>query len=80
MIFKLIIGLFVLAALIYYFFCFLQIFEVLSFTKHEVTIPQMFIPFYYLIKKEPEVKPEPEPEVKKKPTYTKPIRTKKNQE
>ena len=78
MIFKLIIGLLVLAALIYYLFCFLQIFGAIRFTRNEVKIPQMFIPFYYLLKKDPEPEPEPEPK-KKKPSYTKPIKTKDNQ-
>ena len=51
MIYKLIIGLLLLATLIYYIFCFLEIFEVIKFTdkKTTVKIPRMFIPFYYLI-------------------------------
>lgn len=54
MIYTLLIGLIVLATLIYYVFCFLEIFEVIKFTgkKTQVKIPQMFIPFYYLLKKE----------------------------
>ena len=54
MIYKLIISLLVLATLIYYLFCFLEIFGLLKFTdkKTEVKMPQMFIPFYYILKKE----------------------------
>ena len=53
MIYKIAIGLLLLATVLYYFFCFLQIFGVVRFTKNEVKIPQMFIPLYYLLKKEP---------------------------
>jgi hypothetical protein len=53
MIYKIAIGLLLLATVLYYFFCFLQIFNVVRFTKNEVKIPQMFIPLYYLLKKEP---------------------------
>lgn len=51
MIYKLIIGLVLIATIIYYFFCFLEIFGVVKFTEKNVTvkIPQMFIPFYYLL-------------------------------
>lgn len=77
MIYRVIIGLLVLATVLYYIFCFLQIFDVICFTKNEVSVPKMFIPFYYLLKKEPE--PELEPK-KKRPTYTKRIKTKEDQE
>ena len=53
MIYKVIIGLLLIATVLYYIFCFLQIFRVVRFTKNEVSIPKMFIPFYYLLKKEP---------------------------
>lgn len=51
MIYKLIIGLVLIATVIYYFFCFLEIFRLVKFTEKNVTvkIPQMFIPFYYLL-------------------------------
>lgn len=51
MIYKLIIGLVLIATVIYYFFCFLEIFGVIKFTDKNTTvkIPQMFIPFYYLL-------------------------------
>lgn len=51
MIYKLIIGLVLIATIIYYFFCFLEIFGLVKFTDKNVTvkIPQMFIPFYYLL-------------------------------
>lgn len=53
MIYKIFIGILLLSTLIYYVFCFLEIFEVIKFTddETEVKIPQMFIPFYYLFKK-----------------------------
>lgn len=61
MIFKIFIGLLVLAALIYYIFCFLEIFGLIKFTSKdtEMTFPKAFIPFYYIIRKEPK-KVEPE--------------------
>ena len=61
MIYKLIIGALLLATILYYFFCFLEIFGVIKFTDKNTTvkIPQMFIPFYYLFKKD---KPVEEPE------------------
>ena len=82
MIYRVFIMLTLLAVALYYIVCFLQIFGIIQFTKNEVTIPKMFIPFYYLIKKEPEPEPEPEPEKpkRKKPTYTKPIKTKEGNE
>ena len=51
MIFKLIIGVVIVATIIYYLFCFLEIFGLVKFTEKNVTvkIPQMFIPFYYLL-------------------------------
>lgn len=68
MIYKLIIGLLVLATLIYYIFCFLEIFEVIKFTEKntKVEMPQMFIPFYYLFKKDKEVE-QPTKKVQKEP-------------
>ena len=51
MIYKVIIGLLLLATVLYYCFCFLEIFGVVKFTDKNTTIkiPQMFIPFYYLL-------------------------------
>ena len=51
MIFKLIIGVVIIATIIYYLFCFLEIFGLVKFTEKNVTvkIPQMFIPFYYIL-------------------------------
>ena len=67
MIYKIAIGLLLLATVLYYFFCFLQIFGVVRFTKNEVKIPQMFIPLYYLLKKEPvEENPKVKSRAKKK--------------
>lgn len=59
MIYKIFIGLLLIATVLYYIFCFLEIFEVIKFTGKNTTIkvPQMFIPFYYLLKKD-EVVPE----------------------
>ena len=54
MIYRVFIMLMLLAVALYYIVCFLQIFGLIRFTKNEVTVPKMFIPFYYLIKKEPE--------------------------
>ena len=50
MIYKIVIGLLLLATAIYYIFCFLEIFGVVKFTDKNTTvkIPQMFIPFYYI--------------------------------
>lgn len=54
MIYKIAIVLLLIATFLYYIFCFLEIFEVIKFTGKNTTIkiPQMFIPFYYLIKKD----------------------------
>ena len=54
MIFKIFIGLLVLAAFIYYIFCFLEVFGFIKFTPKDVdmTFPKALIPFYYLFKKE----------------------------
>ena len=51
MIFKLIVGVVIIATIIYYLFCFLEIFGLVKFTEKNVTvkIPQMFIPFYYIL-------------------------------
>lgn len=53
MIYRIFIVLVLICTVIYYLFCFLQIFEIVRFTDDdvEVEIPQMFIPFYYLLKK-----------------------------
>ncbi len=58
MIYKLAIGLLLLATVLYYIFCFLEIFEVVKFTDKNTTIkiPQMFIPFYYLLHNDKPVK------------------------
>lgn len=60
MIYRIFIGLLLISVVIYYIFCFLQIFEVIRFTDEgvDVEIPQMFIPFYYLLKKAKVVEPE----------------------
>lgn len=51
-IFRIVIGLLVLACLLYYIACFLEIFGVIKFTKEgtEMKFGKMLIPFYYLIK------------------------------
>ena len=51
MIFKFIIGVVIIATITYYLFCFLEIFGLVKFTEKNVTvkIPQMFIPFYYIL-------------------------------
>ena len=66
MIYKIIIGLLVLAAALYYIFCFLEIFDVIKFTSKETTItfPKAFIPFYYLIHEDKKKKDEPKKRVK----------------
>ena len=70
MIYKLVIGLLLLATILYYFFCFMEIFGAIKFTDKNTTIkiPQMFIPFYYLLKKDNEEVPEstPSAEIKSK--------------
>ena len=70
MIYKVVIGLLLLATVLYYVFCFLEIFGVVKFTSKDTTIkiPQMFIPFYYLLHED---KP-----VEKKKRRVKPIVTK----
>ena len=70
MIYKIVIGLLLLATVLYYVFCFLEIFGVVKFTSKNTTIkiPQMFIPFYYLLHED---KP-----VEKKKKRVKPIVTK----
>ena len=59
MIFKLIVGIVIIATVTYYLFCFLEIFGLVKFTEKNVTvkIPQMFIPFYYLLVSEEENHP-----------------------
>lgn len=51
---RLFVGLLVLAALIYYIFCFLEIFGIIKFTgkNTEMTPGKALIPFYYLFKKD----------------------------
>ena len=70
MIYKIAIVLLLIATFLYYIFCFLEIFEVVKFTGKNTTIksPQMFIPFYYLLKKDKEEVPEstPSAEIKSK--------------
>jgi hypothetical protein len=58
MIYKVIIGLLLIATVLYYIFCFLEIFGVVKFTDKNTTVkvPQMFIPFYYLIHNDKPVK------------------------
>jgi len=53
MIWKLFIGLLVLATLIYYIFCFLEIFELIKFTDKDTKMSPYLalIPLYYLFKK-----------------------------
>ena len=72
MIYKIVIGLLLLSTVLYYIFCFLEIFSVVKFTGKETTIkiPQMLIPFYYLIHED---KP-----VEKKKKRVKPIIQKKS--
>lgn len=52
MIYKIVIGLVVLALALYYLVCFLEMFGVIKFTKKEtvMTFGKLIIPFYYLIK------------------------------
>ena len=52
MIYKVIIGLLIVSTVIYYIFCFLEVFDFIKFTgkNTKVKVPKMFIPFYYLIK------------------------------
>ena len=53
MIYRIFIAILLISTVIYYIFCFLQIFNVIRFTDDdvEIDVPQMFIPFYYIIKK-----------------------------
>lgn len=53
MIYRLFIGVLLLCVLLYYVFCFLEIFGLIKFTEGKdsgVRFPKMLIPFYYLIK------------------------------
>lgn len=71
MIYKVVIGLLLLATVLYYVFCFLEIFGVVKFTGKDTTIklPQMFIPFFYLFYED---KPKETPKKKRvKPIITK---------
>ena len=54
MMYKLAIGLLVIACILYYFVCFLEIFGVVKFTKPTTTMKfsKMIIPFYYLFSKD----------------------------
>lgn len=53
MIYEFIIGGVVFACLIYYFFCFLEIFELVKWTAPHIRMEfsKALIPFYYLFKK-----------------------------
>lgn len=53
MIYKTFIGLFILATLLYYIVCLLEVFKVIKWTSKKTTIkfPEFLIPFYYFIKK-----------------------------
>ena len=53
MIFKLFVGLFVLATFLYYVVCLLEVFGLIKWTpkKMNIEFPQFLIPFYYFIKK-----------------------------
>ena len=70
MIYKIVIVLLLIATFLYYIFCFLEIFNIVKFTgkNTSIKIPQMFIPFYYLLKKDNEEVPEstPSAEIKSK--------------
>lgn len=53
MIYKIFITIILFCVVLYYIFCFLEIFGVLKFTEGKgsgVKFPKMLIPFYYLIK------------------------------
>jgi len=68
MIYKITIVLLLVSVLLYYIFCFLEVFEVIKFTDKntKIKIPKMFIPFYYLIVKNDDVEEEKPVETKKK--------------
>lgn len=68
MIYKIAIVLLLISVLLYYIFCFLEVFEVIKFTDKntKIKIPKMFIPFYYLIVKNDDVEEEKPVETKKK--------------
>jgi len=53
MIYRIFIGLILFCLVLYYVFCFLEVFEVIKFTEEgeSVEFPKMLIPFYYLLKK-----------------------------
>lgn len=53
MIYRIFIGLILFCLVLYYIFCFLEVFEVIKFTEEgeSVEFPKMLIPFYYLLKK-----------------------------
>lgn len=52
MIYKIFIAILIFCVVLYYAFCFLEIFEVIKFTHQGegsgVKFPKMLIPFYYL--------------------------------
>lgn len=51
MIYRIFIIILIFCVILYYLFCFLEIFGVIKFTQGEnsgVTFPKMLIPFYYL--------------------------------
>jgi len=66
MIYKVIILLLLVSVVLYYIFCFLEIFDVLKFTgpNTKVKFPLMLVPFYYLIKEDKKEEPK-KPRVKK---------------
>lgn len=50
MIFKIFTGLFLLAVVIYYFFCFIELIGLVKWTPKSMTMesPKWLVPFYYL--------------------------------
>ena len=52
MIYRIFIGIFALAYVIYFFCCLLEVFRLIKFTTPQTTIrfPQILIPFYYFFK------------------------------
>ena len=50
MIFKIFIGLFLLALVLYYFFCFIELIGLVKWTPKHMTMesPKWLLPFYYL--------------------------------
>lgn len=48
--YKIIITILIIALILYYLLCFLELFKVIKFTTKGVTLTKLFIPFYYLFK------------------------------